>query len=62
MKTYGGVNVYIHIFFILILVGGEWRGSRPGRFTHGEKAPGTHCVGGRVGPRTSRTPWNRENS
>jgi hypothetical protein len=27
------------------LVGGEWSTSRPGRFTPGERAPGTHWIG-----------------
>jgi hypothetical protein len=31
---------------------GERSASRPGRFTHGEeRAPGTHWIGGWVGPR-----------
>jgi hypothetical protein len=30
------------------LVGGEWSTSRPGRFTPGEKAPGSHWIGGSV--------------
>jgi hypothetical protein len=30
------------------LVGGEWPTSRPGRFTPGERAPGTHWIGGWV--------------
>jgi hypothetical protein len=29
---------------------GEWSASRPGRFTPGERAPGTHLIGGWVGP------------
>jgi hypothetical protein len=33
------------------LDGGEWLSSRPGRFTSGEIAPGTHWIGGWVGPR-----------
>jgi hypothetical protein len=33
------------------LVGGEWSVSRPGRFTPGERAPGTHWIGGWVDPR-----------
>jgi len=24
----------------------EWSASRPGRFIHRERAPGTHCIGG----------------
>jgi hypothetical protein len=33
------------------LDGGEWSASRPGRFTPREIAPGTHWIGGWVGPR-----------
>jgi hypothetical protein len=29
MKAYGGVDVYIHIFFTSTLAGGEWSASRP---------------------------------
>jgi hypothetical protein len=32
------------------LDGGEWLASRPDRFTPGETAPGTDCIGGRMGP------------
>jgi hypothetical protein len=45
MKTYGGVDVYIHIFLTSALVGGERSASRPCRLT-----PGTHFIGG-VDPR-----------
>jgi hypothetical protein len=51
MKTYGGVDVYIHIFLTSALAGGEWSVSRPGRFTPGERAAGTHSIGGSVNPR-----------
>jgi hypothetical protein len=51
MKAYGGVDVYIHIFLTSALAGGEWSASRPGRFTPGERAPGTHWIGGWVDPR-----------
>jgi hypothetical protein len=51
MKTYGGVHVWIHVFLISALVGGEWSASRPGRFTPEERAPGTQWIGGWVGPR-----------
>jgi hypothetical protein len=50
MKECGGVGVYI-IFLSSELVGGEWPASREGRFTTGKGAPGTHWIGGRVGPR-----------
>jgi hypothetical protein len=33
------------------LDGGEWSASRPDRFTLRERVPGTHWVGGWVGPR-----------
>jgi hypothetical protein len=33
------------------LDGGEWSASRPGRYTSRERAPGTHWIGGWVGPR-----------
>jgi hypothetical protein len=33
------------------LDGGEWPASRPSRFTPRERAPGTHRIGGWVGPR-----------
>jgi hypothetical protein len=50
MKAYRGVDVEIHIFLTLALVGGEWSASRPGSFTPEERAPGTHYIGGWVDP------------
>jgi hypothetical protein len=47
MKRYGGVDVQIHVSLTLALVGGEWSASRSG-----ERATGTHWIGGYVGPRT----------
>jgi hypothetical protein len=52
MKAYGGVDVQIHVFLISAVVGGEWSVSRPGRFTRGERAHGTHWIAGWVEPRT----------
>jgi hypothetical protein len=52
MKTYGGMDVYIHAFLYSALFGGEWSASRPGRFTLGERAPCTLWIGDWVGPRT----------
>jgi hypothetical protein len=46
MKAYAGVDVSIHIFLTSAPVGGKWSASRPCRFT-----PGTHWIGGWVGPR-----------
>jgi hypothetical protein len=37
LKTYGGVDVYIHIFLTSALVGGEWLASRLGRFIPGKE-------------------------
>jgi hypothetical protein len=51
MKAYGGVDVQIHIFLTLILVGGESSASRPGLFTPGERDPGSHWTGDWVDPR-----------
>jgi hypothetical protein len=33
------------------LGGGKWSASLPGRFTPRETAPGTHSIGGKLGPR-----------
>jgi hypothetical protein len=48
MKSYGEVNVQIHILLTSAPVEGEWPASRPCRFTPGERAPGTHWIGGWV--------------
>jgi hypothetical protein len=51
MKTYGGVDVYTHVFLTLVLVGSEWSASCPGRFTLGVGDPVAHRIGGYLGPR-----------
>jgi hypothetical protein len=38
MKTYGEMDVQIHVFFTLALVAGDLSTSRPGRSTPGEKS------------------------
>jgi hypothetical protein len=53
MKAHGGVDEYIQVFLTSALVGSEWSASHPNRFTPKERAPGTHWIGGQVGPRTS---------
>jgi hypothetical protein len=45
MEEYGGVDAEIHIFLASELFGSECLVLRPGRFT-----PGTHWIGGWVGP------------
>jgi hypothetical protein len=42
IKTYGGVDEYLHTFLTSALDGSEWSASCPGRFILVEKAPGTH--------------------
>jgi hypothetical protein len=44
-------NYRSKIFLTSALAGDEWSPSRPGRFTPGDGAPGTHWLGGYVGPR-----------
>jgi hypothetical protein len=51
MRAYWRVEVQLHAFLTAALDGGEWSASRPGRFTRMETAPGTHWIGGWVGPR-----------
>jgi hypothetical protein len=51
MKTYGSVDVWIHVILTSALVGGEWSASRPGRFTPGERAPGIYWIRGWLGYR-----------
>jgi len=38
-------------FLTSALVEAEWSASRPGHFTHRERAPGSHLTEGWVGPR-----------
>jgi hypothetical protein len=39
MKTYGGVDVYIHVFLTLALIRDRWSASCPGCFISQERAP-----------------------
>jgi len=45
------VEVQLHAFLTLALVGGEWPASRSGRFTPEERDTDSHWIGGGVGPR-----------
>jgi len=47
------VEVYLHALLTLALDGGEWSASRHGPFISGERARGTHWLGGWVDPRVS---------
>jgi hypothetical protein len=50
MKMYGGRDIDPP-FLTSSLDGGEWSASRPGRLTPGDRFPGTHWIGGWMGPR-----------
>jgi hypothetical protein len=52
IKTYGEVDTYTHIFLTSAVYGDERSDPLRGRFTSGERAPGTHWIGGWVGLRT----------
>jgi hypothetical protein len=39
METFGGADVYIHVFLTSALVTGEWSASQPGCFTPLGKSP-----------------------
>jgi hypothetical protein len=45
------MDVYIHIFLISTLTGGERAASRPRCFIRRKRAPGTHWIGGWMDPR-----------
>jgi hypothetical protein len=60
MKTYREADVQIHVFLTSVLVGVERSSSRPGHFTPGEKAPGTHWIGSWVDPRAGLDVEKRE--
>jgi hypothetical protein len=49
----GGIAISI---LTSALDGGERLASLPGRFTHRERAPGTHWIGGWMGPRADLDP------
>jgi hypothetical protein len=51
MKTWGSGGI-APLFLTLALDGGEWSTSHSSRFTL-EGAPGTHWIGGWVGPKAS---------
>jgi hypothetical protein len=52
MNTYGGVDIYIHVFLTSPLLGSEWSASRPGRFAPRGEVSSIHWIEGWVGPRT----------
>jgi hypothetical protein len=46
----------------LALDGGKWSASCPGHFTHRERVPSTHWIGGWVGPGTDLYMVSEKNS
>jgi len=59
MKTSWGVKLWRQAFLNSAL-GGEWSASSRGCFIPEEIAPGTHWIGGWVGPEPVWTRWRRE--
>jgi hypothetical protein len=55
MKTYGGVDVQIHVLLASALGGGNLSASLPCRCT-----PGTHWIGSGVGPITGLKDMERK--
>jgi hypothetical protein len=51
MEAQGGVDVKLLLIHDLETTWEEWSASRPGR-SFRRKDPGTHCIGGWVGPRS----------
>jgi hypothetical protein len=51
MKTYEEWRYSSTHIFLPSALNGEWSASRPGRFTPEKRAPGTHRIGGWMGPR-----------
>jgi hypothetical protein len=58
MKTWGSGGIAPE-FLTLALDGGEWSASRLCRFTTRESSPGTHWIGGSVGPRAGLDAGNQ---
>jgi hypothetical protein len=50
IKVYGGVKLWLYSLLTSAIKRGEWSASHLGRFTPEESAPGTHRIGGWVGP------------
>jgi hypothetical protein len=61
MKMYGEWR-YSSRFLTSALDGSEWSASCPCRSTSGDRAPGTHWIGGWVGLRPVWTLWRRDKS
>jgi hypothetical protein len=62
MKAYEGVDIWILICLSSALVGGEWSGSSPARFTPGEKPPVSVGYEVEWTPEPVWTTWRRKNS
>jgi hypothetical protein len=58
----GGVDAYIPILLTSALAEREWSASLPDRFTHEERAPGTHCIGDWVDPTAGLDDVEKRNS
>jgi hypothetical protein len=62
MKTYGGVDVVIHVFLTSALLVRDLLASRPDRFIPAEKHLVSIGYGAGWAPEPACTTWNRETS
>jgi hypothetical protein len=61
MKTYVGVDVYIHVFLTSALVGGEWPASRLAALLPGKEPPVSIEQEAGWAPELVLMTWRREN-
>jgi hypothetical protein len=58
LKTYGGVDLWVHVFSALSLDGIEWYAKHSSRFTRRENFPGRHQTEGFTENNLNKFIWN----